>query len=144
MNRAPLLAVLPDHLVAAVEVIGGNASWPFTSIELVIEAYRDAGMINRGGDLQIVQDGCAWESPNLGVWVFDSELTGSDENGLVNEAADLALSKLAALDREALREDAAAGCPFFAETAPAIDLAILRMTWRAEPPLPRADVTSAG
>lgn len=100
-------------------------------------------MINRGGDLQIVQDGCAWESPNLGVWIFDSELTGP-ENGLVNEAADLALSKLAALDREALHEDAVAGCPFFAETASTIDLSILRMTWRAEPSLPRADRANAG
>jgi hypothetical protein len=143
MTSAPFLAALPDHLVASVEVIGGNASWPLTSIALVIEAYRDAGMINRGGDLQIVQDGCAWESPNLGVWIFDRELTGP-EKGLVNEAADLALSKLAALDREALREDAAAGCPFFAETASAIDLSILRMTWRAEPSLPRAHVASAG
>lgn len=143
MSSAPLLAVLPDYLVAAVEVIGGTASWPLTSIALVIEAYRDAGMINRGGDIQIVQDGCAWESPNLGVWIFDGELTGP-ENGLVNEAADLALAKLAALDREAVREDAAAGCPFFTEAASAIDLSILRMTWRAEPSLPRADVASAG
>lgn len=143
MNSAPFLAALPDHLVASAEVIGGNASWPLTSIALVIEACRDAGMINRGGDLQIVQDGCAWESPNLGVWIFDSELTGP-ENGLVNEAADLALSKLAALDREALHEDAVAGCPFFAETASTIDLSILRMTWRAEPSLPRADRANAG
>ncbi|MBO9547253.1 hypothetical protein [Caulobacter sp.] len=143
MSSSPLLAALPDYLVAAVEVIGGNASWPLSSIALVIEAYRDAGMINRGGDLQIIRDGCAWESPNIGVWIFNGELTGP-ENGLVNEAADLALAKLAALDREALREDVVAGCPFLTETALAIDLSILRMTWRAELSLPRDDVASAG
>ncbi len=132
MNRSPLIAALPEHLVAGAVLSGGNVSWPLTSLPLVIEAYRCAGMINRGGDLQVIQGDSTWESPNVGVWVFDSELVASG-SGRADEAASVALSKLAGLDREVLREEAIAGCPFFTKSTSVIDPAVLRLTWRAEP-----------
>lgn len=131
-RRLPLIAALPEHLMADAVLSGGDVSWPLTSIPLVIEAYRGAGMINRGGDLQVIQGDSTWESPNVGVWVFDSELVASG-SGRADEAASVALSKLAGLDREALRDEAIAGCPFFTNGASAIDSVVLRLTWRAEP-----------
>ena len=95
-------------------------------------------MINRGGDLQVIHDRDVWESPNVGVWIFDSELGNSDPGDLVDEAANLALAKVASLDREALLEEVVAGCPFFTEAASAIGEGTLRLTWRAEPSRPKA------
>lgn len=143
MNRSPLIATLPEHLQADAVLSGGNVSWPLTSIPLVIEAYRSAGMINRGGDLQVVAGDSTWESPNIGVWVFDSELVASGSER-ADEAASVALSKIAALDREALRAEATAGCPFFTGGASALDSAVLRLTWRAEPKLLNADSVDVG
>ncbi|PHY17934.1 hypothetical protein [Caulobacter sp. BP25] len=133
MNHSLMIAVLPDYLQSIAKLGSGTASWPLNSIPLVIEAYRQAGMINRGGDLQIIVDDRAWESPNFGVWVFDSDLIEPDPRKRPDEAAGVALSKLAGLDHEAMREEVLAGCPFFTESAFEINRAALRLTWRAEP-----------
>jgi hypothetical protein len=99
----------------------------------VIEAYRVKGLINRGGDLQIIELSGVWESPNIGVWVFDNELDGTDPQQRVYEAARIALAKFASLDAEELREEAVAGCPFLQGDATQYDPAMLRFSWSAEP-----------
>ena len=119
-----------------MELSGGGASWPLSVIPALIEACRAQGLINRGGDLRVVQSAGVWESSNIGVWVFESELSATDPVQRADEAARIALQKFSNLDGETLREEVLAGCQSLLGNASAFDLEVLRLSWDAQPPSP--------
>jgi hypothetical protein len=131
MSVTHLTGSLPEELLSQMKLSGGGASWPLSSIPALIEACRSEGLINRGGDLQVVQSTGVWESPSIGIWVFDSELSETDPLRRADEAARIALQKFSSLDAEALREEALAGCPL--GNASTFDPETLRLSWDAQP-----------
>ncbi len=103
-----LQAHLPAYLLAHMRVQANGGAWPFILIPAVIEASRIAGLINLGGDLQATGPSGLWESPNIGVWVFKEELSGSETHA--DQAASVAMTKFIALGGETvLLEEAAIG-----------------------------------
>lgn len=133
MSVSHLTDSLPEELLLQMELSGSGASWPLSAIPTLIEACRSKGLINRGGDLQVAQSTGVWESPNIGVWVFDSELSETGSLQRADEAARIALQKFSSLDAEALREEALTGCPSLQGNASAFDPAMLRISWDAQP-----------
>ena len=133
MSVTHLTDSLPEELLSRMKLSGWCASWPLSAIPALIEACRSEGLINRGGDLQIVQTTGVWESPNIGVWVFDSELSQTDPLKRADEAARIALQKFSSLTAEELRDEALAGCPSLVANASEFDPEMLRLSWDAQP-----------
>jgi hypothetical protein len=133
MSITHLTASLPEELLSQMELSGADASWPLSVIPALIEACRAKGLINRGGDLRVIQSAGIWESPNIGVWVFESELSETAPLQRADEAARIALQKFFSLDAEALRSEVLAGCPSLLGNASAFDLKALRLSWDAQP-----------
>ena len=111
MNSRTLLTErLPSDLLARMIVHAGGGAWPVGNIPAVIEACRVAGLTSLGGDLQVQTSEGLWESPNLGVTIFQHELALADET-LADQTAAIASQKFAGLNESEMVAEVVAGCP---------------------------------
>ena len=129
MSDPSSFAFLPPYLLALMKHREVGVAWPVNVIPAVIEATRSAGRINLGGDLQVAGPEGVWESPNQGLWIFPTELTGT--GGQASEiAARIALSKFLSLCSDGgLLDEALAGCPYLAGHSRDATLAQLDFSW---------------
>jgi len=91
---------LPPELFARMQVLVRDCAWPVSAIPAVIEACRGAGLINLGGDLQVKGPRGRWESPHVGVWIFEPEFSAPDPDAQVEAAARAALRKFTSVSAE--------------------------------------------
>jgi|SRR5215217_3930015 len=110
MVENTLYAKLPQYLLG-LRSRGNQLAWTFDLIPAVIEAGRAAGLVNRGGDLQILLPGGGrGESYNFGVWIHDVRLSPLPPDCHVDVSAALALYDFRSLGGQvALMAEAMAG-----------------------------------
>lgn len=93
---------IPPYLMDRSVYIGRELAWPYMTIPALIEFIRSIGYISLGGDLQFVfPDGRFCECNNIGLYLYDENLSGLSNSEAVEYSAEWTLSAFSNLGGEA-------------------------------------------
>lgn len=131
-----LYAALPQYLLDLRTPRINFPAWPFDVVPAVIEAARSVGLVNRGGDLQILAlSSMTHGESQMGVWVRDRDLQAVPVSERPDLAAKIALDQFRALGGyDVLVAEAMAGWGLHMHPDPAMRHRELFFEWRLERP----------
>lgn len=90
--------IVPKYLLEKSVYFDNELAWPYLIIPAIIEAGRSFGATSLGGDLQFrLPDGRRCESMNVGVCVYEHEISHVDISGAADASAKVALDKFSSL-----------------------------------------------